>query len=77
MAAFLRKRKQRHQGLIDDYYARLNEAEMHRDKETAAAMVIQKTWNMLKNKWKYDSIRRSVRKVQRIWRGYLGRCKFM
>ena len=40
-------------------------------------MVIQKTWHMLKLKWKYDSIQRSTRKVQRIWRGFLGRCKFM
>ena len=77
MALFLRKREARHKDLIDSYYEQLNLAEKYRDRENAAAMVIQKTWHMLKLKWKFDSIQRSTRKVQRIWRGFLGRCKFM
>ena len=55
----------------------LNEAEKYRDRENNAAMVIQKTWQMLKLKWKYDRIQRSTRMLQRIWRGFVGRCKFM
>ena len=77
MATYFKKRQARHEGLIDEYYQRLNDAEKYQQKENAAAMVIQKCWVMFKTKWNYDDKQRSCRRVQRIWRGYLGRCKFM
>ena len=54
MALYVRKRESRHRDLIDSYYQMLNEAEKYRDKENAAAIIIQKDWRMFKVKWKYD-----------------------
>ena len=44
MALYVRKRESRHRDLIDSYYQMLNEAEKYRDKENAAAIIIQKDW---------------------------------
>lgn len=46
MATYLKKREQRHRGLVDSYYTRLNEAEKFRAKENAAATIIEKDWRM-------------------------------
>ena len=32
---------------------------------------------MLKVKWNFEDKKRAARKVQRVWRGYVGRCQFM
>ena len=76
MAALLRKREKRHRDLVDQYYAMLNEAEKFRDQENAAAVTIQKDWRMLKVKWTFEDKKRATQKIQRIWRGYVGRCHF-
>lgn len=77
MSVYVRKREARHRDLIDSYYQMLNEAEKYRDKENAAAIIIQKDWRMFKVKWKYDDKKRATLKIQRVWRGYIGRCQFM
>ena len=77
MAQYLAKREARHRDIIDTYYSMLNEAEKYRQKENSAAIVIQKFWRMFKVKWKFqDKIRASLT-IQRILRGYNGRCEFM
>ncbi len=77
MAVYLAKREKRHRDLVDSYYQMLNEAEKFRDKENAAAIIIQKDWRMFKVKWNFDDKKRATQKIQRIWRGYIGRCQFM
>ena len=77
MAKYLEKRQQRHRDIIDSYYLRLNEAEKFREMETNAAITIQKYWFNLKYKWKRQDENRACLMIQRIWRGYNGRCKFM
>jgi hypothetical protein len=32
---------------------------------------------MFKVKWKFDDKKRATLKIQRVWRGYIGRCQFM
>jgi len=76
MASLLKKREARHKDMIDTYYLKLNEAEKYRDKENSAAIIIQKDWRMFKIKWKFDDKKRATLKIQRIWRGYIGRCQF-
>ena len=63
MAAYLKKRENRHRDLIDQYYNMVNEAEKYRDKENAAAIIIQKDWRMFKVKWKFDYKRRATLKT--------------
>jgi hypothetical protein len=41
----------------------LNEAEKFRDKENAAAIIIQKDWRMFKVKWKFDDKKRATLKI--------------
>ena len=53
MAQYLKKREARHRDMINTYFTMVNEVEKYRDKETAAAMIIQKDWRMLKVKWKF------------------------
>ena len=77
MAKYLEKRNQRHRDVIDTYYHMLNEAEKYRERETAAALTIQRYWFFLKYKWRRQDERRACLTIQRIWRGYRGRCKFM
>ena len=38
----------------------VNEAEKYRDKENAAAIIIQKDWRMFKVKWKFDDKKRAT-----------------
>ena len=63
MALYLKKREERHRGIIDSYYQMLNEAEKYRDKENAAAIVIQKDWRMFKVKWFFEDKKRATLKV--------------
>ena len=77
MAVYLKKRQERHRDVIDSYYKMLNEAEKFRDKENSAAIIIQKYWRMFKVKWKYDDKQRATVKIQRVLRGFYGRCQFM
>ena len=63
MAQYVRKRESRHRDLIDSYYQMLNEAEKYRDKENAAAIIIQKDWRMFKVKWKFDDKKRATLKI--------------
>ena len=37
----------------------ISTAEKYRDKENAAAIIIQKDWRMFKVKWKYDDKKRT------------------
>ena len=74
MALYLKKREARHRDMIDSYFKLINEAEKFRDKENTASVVIQKDWRMLKIKWKFEDKKRASLKIQRIWRGYIGRC---
>jgi hypothetical protein len=46
-----------------------SETEKYREKERDAAINIQKNWRMLKVKWHYQTIIKSCRFVQRVWRG--------
>ena len=77
MSKYLEKREQRHRDVIDTYYQMVNEAEKYRDREIDAAVTIQKYWYNLKYKWRKMAEYRACLKIQRIWRGYNGRCKFM
>ena len=63
MALYLKKRERRHRDLIDQYFSMLNEAEKFRDKENAAAIIIQKCWRMFKIKWKFDDKKRATLKI--------------
>ena len=63
MALYLKKREGRHRDLIDQYFTMLNEAEKFRDKENAAAIIIQKDWRMFKVKWKFDDKKRAALKM--------------
>ena len=76
MAQFLKKREARHRDMIDSYFKLINEAEKFGNKENSAAMIIQKDQRMLKVKWRFDDKKRASLKIQRIWRGYIGRCQF-
>ena len=76
MAQYLKKREARHRDMIDSYFKLINEAEKFGNKENSAAMIIQKDQRMLKVKWKFDDKKRASLKIQRIWRGYIGRCQF-
>jgi len=76
MALYLKNREARHRDMVDSYFKLINEAEKFRDKENSAAIIIQKDWRMLKVKWKFDDKKRASLKIQRIWRGYIGRCQF-
>lgn len=77
MALYLKKREARHRDVIDSYYAMLNEAEKYRERETFAAKTLQRCWHNLKRKWQRDAEYRACLMIQRIWRGYNGRQKFM
>jgi hypothetical protein len=77
MALYLKKRETRHRDIVNSYYSMVNEAEKYRDKENAAAIIIQKNWRMLKVKWKHDDKSRASVRIQRVWRGYIGRCQFV
>ena len=74
MALLLKKREARHREMVETYYLKLNEAEKYRDMENSAAIIMQKDWRMFKVKWKFDDKKRATLKIQRIWRGYIGRC---
>ena len=77
MAKYLQKVESRHRDMIDTYYRMLNEAEKYRPQENAAAIVIQKDWRMFKIKWQHNDKKRAILKIQRVWRGFIGRCQFM
>lgn len=47
-----------------------SETEKYREKERNAAIAIQKNWRMLKIKWHYQTIIKSCKYIQRVWRGY-------
>ena len=55
----------------------LNEAQKYRDRETSAAVVIQKYWRMFSTKWKFLAKIKASNTIQRIFRGYNGRCEFL
>ena len=62
--------------MIDTYFVMLNEVEKYRQKENSAAVIIQKDWRMLKVKWKFQDKKNASLRIQRIWRGFVGRCQF-
>ena len=83
MALYYQRKQEIKQEVIDTYYDLMkytshishsnlffSTAEKYRDKETKAAIDIQKNWRMLKVKWHYQLIQRSCRLIQRIFRGY-------
>ena len=76
MAVYLKKRETRHRDMIDTYFCMLNEVEKFRQKENSAAVIIQKDWRMLKVKWKFQDKKNASLRIQRIWRGFVGRRQF-
>ena len=63
MASLLKKRETRHKDMIDTYYLMINEAEKYRDKENAAALIMQKDWRMFKVKWKFADKKNASLKI--------------
>lgn len=60
-----------------DFLISDSESERWRDKERMAAITIQKYWRMLKVKWHYQTILKSCRLIQRVFRGLIkGRMVF-
>lgn len=58
-------------------YLIYRETEKYREKEKQAAIDIQKNWRMLKVKWHYQTILKSCRLIQRVFKGfYYGRQVF-